>query len=153
MPLAFGQHCFNVDAIWSAPCIDVHMIIQRSLLSKTICRFTLFPFFHFLFFPFLFNLFCFSSLCQRVVLLTLLDTKENPNCLLFSQREREREREREGGRVVRWCLVNFQCRGVLLIWIIVGQRPIALAVDADGGCLAIFSLVYLSLFGRRPNID
>ena len=25
-----------------------------------------------------------------------------------------------GGRVVRWCWVNFQCRGVLLIWIIVG---------------------------------
>ena len=25
-----------------------------------------------------------------------------------------------GGRVVRWFWVNFQCRGVLLIWIIVG---------------------------------
>ena len=29
--------------------------------------------------------------------------------------------------------VTFQCRGVLLIWIIVGQGPIALAVGADGG--------------------
>ena len=29
--------------------------------------------------------------------------------------------------------------GVLLIWIIVGQGPIALAVGADGGCLDIFS--------------
>ena len=33
--------------------------------------------------------------------------------------------------------------GVLLIWIIVGQGPIALAVGAGGGCLDIFSLVYL----------
>ena len=47
-----------------------------------------------------------------------------------------------GGRVVRWCWVNFQCRGVVLIWIIVGQGPIALAVGVGGGCLDIFSLVY-----------
>ena len=33
-------------------------------------------------------------------------------------------------------------RGVLLIWIIVGQGPIALAVGAGGGCLDIFSLSY-----------
>ena len=46
------------------------------------------------------------------------------------------------GRVVRWCWVNFQCRGVLLIWIRVGQGLIALAIGADGGCLDIFSLVY-----------
>ena len=45
------------------------------------------------------------------------------------------------GRVVRWCSVNFQCRGVLLIWIRVGQGPTALAVGAGGGCLDIFSLV------------
>ena len=32
--------------------------------------------------------------------------------------------------------------GVLLIWIIVGQGPIALVVDAGGGCLDIFSLIY-----------
>ena len=43
---------------------------------------------------------------------------------------------------VRWCWVNFQCRGVLLIWIIVGQGPTALAVGAEGGCLDIFSLIY-----------
>ena len=42
----------------------------------------------------------------------------------------------------RWCWVNFQCRGVLLIWISVGQEPIALAVGAGGGCLDIFSLIY-----------
>ena len=47
-----------------------------------------------------------------------------------------------GGRVVGRCWVNFQCRGVLLIWIIVGQGPIALAVGAGGGCLDIFSLIY-----------
>ena len=54
-----------------------------------------------------------------------------------------------GGRVVQWCWVNFQCRGVLLIWIIhvVGQRPTALAVGAGGGCLDIFSLLSPSLWG------
>ena len=46
-----------------------------------------------------------------------------------------------GGRVVRRCWVNFLCRGVLLIWIIVGQGPIAIAVGAGGGCLDIFSLI------------
>ena len=62
-----------------------------------------------------------------------------------------------GGRVVRWCMENLQSRSVLLIWIIVGQGSIALAVGAGGGCLDIFSLVYifsfLSHFGRRPDID
>ena len=47
-----------------------------------------------------------------------------------------------GGRVVRWCWINFQCRGVLLIWIRVGLGPTALAVGAGGGCLDIFSFVY-----------
>ena len=47
-----------------------------------------------------------------------------------------------GGRVVRRCWINFQGRGVLLIWIIVGQGPIALAIGAGGGCLDIFSLIY-----------
>ena len=47
-----------------------------------------------------------------------------------------------GGRVVQRCRVNFQCRGVLLIWITVGQGPIRLAVGADGGCLDILSLIY-----------
>ena len=44
--------------------------------------------------------------------------------------------------MVRMCWVNFQCRGVLLIWIIVGQGPIAFAVGAGGGVLDIFSLIY-----------
>ena len=66
-----------------------------------------------------------------------------------------------GGRVVRWCWVNFQCRGVLLIWIKVGQGPTALAVGAGGviwtfflsSIISIISLFFLSLFGRRPDID
>ena len=51
-----------------------------------------------------------------------------------------------GGRVVRWSWVNFQCRGVLLIWIRIGQGPTTLAVGAGGGCLDIFSLVYYFSF-------
>ena len=51
-----------------------------------------------------------------------------------------------GGRVERRCWVNFQCRGVLLVWMIVGQGPIALAVGAGGGCLDIFSLICLFSF-------
>ena len=44
------------------------------------------------------------------------------------------------------------------IWITVGQGPIALAVGAGGGCLDIFNshlsfLLFLPLFGRRPDID
>ena len=46
------------------------------------------------------------------------------------------------GRVVRRCWVNFKCRGVLLIWIIVGQGPIVLAVGAGGGLFGHFSLIY-----------
>ena len=43
---------------------------------------------------------------------------------------------------MRRCWVNFQCRGVLLICMIVGQGPTVLAVGAGGGCLDIFTLVY-----------
>ena len=49
--------------------------------------------------------------------------------------------------LVGWCRVNFQCRGVLLIWIRVRQGPTALAVGAGGGCLDTFSLVFLPLSG------
>ena len=60
--------------------------------------------------------------------------------------------------VVRWYWANFQYRGVLLIWIRVGQGPSVLAVGAGGVCLDIFSLVYhfsffLPISGRRPDID
>ena len=44
----------------------------------------------------------------------------------------------------RW--VNFQCRDVHLLWIIMGQGPIALAVGAGGGCLAFFLSSIFSLF-------
>ena len=61
--------------------------------------------------------------------------------------------------MVQTCWVNFQCRGVLLIWIIIGQGPIALAVGAGGGCLdrtfflsSITSLFFLPLSRRRPDI-
>ena len=43
-----------------------------------------------------------------------------------------------GGRVERRCWVNFQCRGVLLVWKTVGQGPIALAVGAGGGLFGHF---------------
>ena len=43
-----------------------------------------------------------------------------------------------GGRVERRCWVNCQCRGVLLVWIIVGQGPIALAIGAGGGLFGHF---------------
>ena len=57
--------------------------------------------------------------------------------------------------MVQWCWVNFQCWGILLIWIIVGQ---GLAVDAGGGCLEFFlssiiSLFFLPLSGRWPDTD
>ena len=43
---------------------------------------------------------------------------------------------------MRWSWVNFQCRGVLLVWIRAGQGPTALAVGAGVGCLDIFTLIY-----------
>ena len=64
-----------------------------------------------------------------------------------------------GFRVERCCWVNFQCWGVLLIWIIGGQGSTALGVGAGGGCFAFFSLssiislFFLLLSGRRPDID
>ena len=52
-----------------------------------------------------------------------------------------------GGRVVRRCWVNFQCRSVLLIWILVGQGPTVLAVGVGGVVWTFFSrLSFLSSF-------
>ena len=51
-------------------------------------------------------------------------------------------------------LGNFPCRGILLVWIIVGHGPIALAVGAGVGVVwtfllsFIFSLLFLPLFGN-----
>ena len=58
-------------------------------------------------------------------------------------------------------LGKLSVRGVLLIWIIVGQGPLALAVGAGVFLFCFFlhffsSLSFLfsfSLFGRRPDID
>ena len=63
--------------------------------------------------------------------------------------------------MVRWPWENFQCRGVQLIWELVGQGPTALAVDAGGvGVVWIFfissvmfSLSFLPFSGRRPDIE
>ena len=47
-----------------------------------------------------------------------------------------------GGRVVRWCWVNFQCQASYNLDFTVGQGPTALVVGAGGGCLDIFTLIY-----------
>ena len=47
---------------------------------------------------------------------------------------------------MRWCWLNFQCRGVLLIWIRVGQGLTALAIGAGGGFLDIFLSSIISFF-------
>ena len=39
-------------------------------------------------------------------------------------------------------LGNFLCRGVLLIWITVGQGPTALEVGVGMGCLDFFSVIF-----------
>ena len=43
--------------------------------------------------------------------------------------------------MVRWCCSNFQCRGILLIPILVEQGPTVLTVGAGRDCLDIFSLL------------
>ena len=63
-----------------------------------------------------------------------------------------------GGLVVLLCWVNFQCRGVLLIRIRVGQGPTALAVGVGGVVWTFFpssiiSLFFLTRSGRRPDTD
>ena len=60
--------------------------------------------------------------------------------------------------MVQWCWVNFQCQGVLLIWIRVGQGPTMLAVGAGGVVWtfllsSIISLFFFPLSGRRHDID
>ena len=60
--------------------------------------------------------------------------------------------------MVRRCWINFQCWGVLLIWMILGQGPVAHEADAAGvvrtfffSCLSF--LFSFSLSGRRSDID
>ena len=52
---------------------------------------------------------------------------------------------------MKWCWVNFHCRGVLLIWTIVGQGPTSLTVGAGGGCLDVFTLRPRARYGLPPN--
>ena len=48
--------------------------------------------------------------------------------------------------------VSFQGRGVLLIWIIIWQGQIALAVGGGGGCFDILTLLSFSLSLRDGPI-
>ena len=56
-------------------------------------------------------------------------------------------------------LGNFQCQGILLIWMTVRQGLTLLAVAAGGVCLDIFfshivmSLFFLLLSGRQLDLD
>ena len=52
---------------------------------------------------------------------------------------------------MRWCWSKFQCQGVLLIWVRVGQGPTTLAVGAGGGWLDIFLSSINSLFFLPPR--
>ena len=54
-----------------------------------------------------------------------------------------------GGWVERRCWVDFQCRGVLLIWMKVGQGPIALAVGAGG---VVWTFFVSSIFFISPSL-
>ena len=54
--------------------------------------------------------------------------------------------------MVRWCWVNFQCRGALLIFVIVEQEPIGLAVNADGVRLDFFLSSIFSFF-LSPSLE
>ena len=50
--------------------------------------------------------------------------------------------------MVRWCWVNFQCRAFILLWIIVGQGPIAL-----GYPVGQHTFVSPSAFSRRAVVS
>ena len=57
------------------------------------------------------------------------------------------------GRGQPMLMGNFQCQGILVIWIKIGQGPIVLAVDVGGCCFDIFPLfchisLLLPLAGR-----
>ena len=68
------------------------------------------------------------------------------------------KRGRGGGSGGVMVLGEIPVPGRPTVWMIVGQGPIALAVDAGWGCLdiflsTIFSLLFLPFSGRRPYID
>ena len=47
---------------------------------------------------------------------------------------------------MRWFWANFQCRGILLIWIIVGQGLTALTVGSSGAVWTFFLSSIISVF-------
>ena len=79
------------------------------------------------------------SIGQQFVTMRVVHVPKTTETSLITESDRSGP---GGGRVVRWSWVNFQCRGVLLVWIRVGQGPTALAIGAGGGRLDIFALVY-----------
>ena len=76
----------------------------------------------------------FTKHLKPKIFLSAIQIVWHVNCMLLLYERR--------GWSVRWCWVNFQCRGDLLIWIRVRQGPTALAMGAGGGFLDIFTLVY-----------
>ena len=83
-----------------------------------------------------------SPPCHTYVSATRLTTAPIPSSVPFPCPDSWKFQDAGVGRVERRRWVNFQCLGVLLVWMTVGQGPIALAVGAGGGCLDIFSLIY-----------
>ena len=61
------------------------------------------------------------------------------------------------GQMVRWYWANF--RGILLVWIKVGQGPATFAVGSNGGCFdvcflsSVSSHFFLPPSRRRPDTD
>ena len=99
------------------------------------------------------------TICQRVVLLNLLDTKVNPNCLLF---HRERERENRRSPVLR----GWSGGAMVLEKYSEPKRPTNLdnsrarvyCTCSRCGLFGHFSprlsfLFSFSLFGRRTGVD
>ena len=70
-------------------------------------------------------------------LLVTLIIEALPMCIEYAFTQ---HRGWSGGTMV---LGKFPVPGRPTIWMIVGQGPIALAVGAGGGCLDIFTLIYL----------
>ena len=84
----------------------------------------------------------YASVCGRGYNSLSVCPIRSSTCIRLSDQIDEHTNNPGGGRVVRRCWLNFQCRGVQLIWITVRQGPFVLAVDAVGSWLDNFSLIY-----------
>ena len=83
---------------------------------------------------------------------TLIQISRTPRHWKFTQHHPNNPHPHlRGGRMVRRCWVNFQCQGVLLTWLTVGQGPTVLSVGAGRGCLDILSLIYHRPRPTRPG--